>query len=524
MTSLNTATNGPSAPALAVSPAWRRAVVAAALLGCGVAAAIESSMILLTVTLAFAVTALLVELVLISRQRNAALDRCVILEHAASQLHEDAHTDPLTRLPNRLGFRDRVEAVLQSGGVGEAAFLFADLDRFKEVNDSLGHDVGDLLLGQVADRLKAKLQPGDQLARMGGDEFAAVIAGDGAHARVEDVAAAMVNAVNEPFLVRDSLVSVGVSIGIALAEPEMAAEEVMRRSDIAMYRAKSGRTGYSVFDNAMDAMATSRSMLRADLINAIANNDLRLALQPIVEASTGKIAVVEALLRWTHPVHGEIIPLDLVSMAEEGGQIMALGEWVIDEALRLVSDLDGIPVAINVSPMQFSHHGFATMISDKLIRSGIAPELVEIEITESVLISHQAMAKAAIRQLREIGIKVVLDDFGSGYSSLSYLQSFDFDKLKIDRTFLRDIGTQQRAAKVLRNIVELGHSLDMRVVAEGVENEWQCRLLQLLRCDYFQGYYFSPPVARDKIDELRTLLPQRMESLPETKLPPRAVA
>jgi diguanylate cyclase (GGDEF)-like protein len=444
------------------------------------------------------------------QQRSTAERRYAELQDAASQLHITALTDPLTNLPNRLAFRSKIDELLEQNDGTELAFLFADLDRFKEVNDTLGHDVGDMLLSQVAERLNGKLQDGDHLARMGGDEFAAILIGNRSHMRIEDSAAAMVNAISEPFLINDNLVSVGISIGIALAEKGISnAEEVMRRSDIAMYRAKSNRLGFCIFDDMMDALATSRATLRADLDHALEHNELRLALQPIVFAETGEIKSVEALLRWSHPVHGEVMPSDLIEIAEESGQIVALGDWVIDEALRAAQVLGDVPVAINVSPMQFAHHGFATKLSNKLVATRVAPELIEIEITEGVLISHHVIAKNAIRQLRQIGVKVVLDDFGTGYSSLSYLQNFDFDKLKIDRSFLRDIGSQQRATQVLRNVVELGHSLGMTVVAEGVENEWQCRLLQLLRCDYLQGYYFSPPVPIAQIEGLRQSMLQK---------------
>jgi EAL domain-containing protein (putative c-di-GMP-specific phosphodiesterase class I) len=254
----------------------------------------------------------------------------------------------------------------------------------------------------------------------------------------------------------------------------------------------------------MSKMVALRSSMRAELETAIQNDELVLKFQPLVEARTGELSSVEALLRWPNSSQGEISPTDLIPLAEESGQILALGNWVLDKAIEVARELDTVPVAVNVSPIQFRHHGFASNVGDKLLAAGVRPELLRIEITEGVLISHLDAAKSTIRQLRMLGIQIALDDFGTGYSSLSYLQNLDLDWMKIDKSFMRDLGRRPLANQVMRSVIELGHNLGLKVVAEGIENEWQARLLQLLNCDCLQGYYLGVPLTLEELRAYRS--------------------
>jgi diguanylate cyclase (GGDEF)-like protein len=421
------------------------------------------------------------------------------------ELEKAALTDAVTGLKNRVAFSKELEALIDGGGQGEFAVLFLDLDRFKEVNDTLGHKVGDGLLKGVATRLRELLPTEDVLARIGGDEFAAIVRIDPTR-RADDLAIAIVEAVYEPFLIEGHVVHVGASVGIAKGmRPTSSAEELLRQADIAMYDAKFSKTdSFRIFDERMSNMIALRSSMRSELEKAIREDELSLKYQPVVDSRTGELSSVEALLRWPNSSQGEISPGDLIPLAEESGQILALGGWILDKALLAVKELKDVPVAVNVSPIQFRHHGFATIVGDKLLATGVAPELLRLEITEGVLISHMDAAKSTIRQLRQIGVVVVLDDFGTGYSSLSYLQNLDFDYMKIDKSFMKDLGRRQLATQIMRCVIELGHSLELKVVAEGIENDWQARLLQLLNCDYLQGYFLGAPMSLEDLHAFRT--------------------
>ncbi|HEY9552967.1 putative bifunctional diguanylate cyclase/phosphodiesterase [Allosphingosinicella sp.] len=315
----------------------------------------------------------------------------------------------------------------------------------------------------------------------------------------------MVEALYESYLIDGHLVHVGSSVGIAVGSAETAcASDLLRRADVAMYEAKGSKTAsFKIFDDRMSEMIAVRASMREELDRAIRDHELGLALQPLVDARTGDLASVEALLRWPRCSRGDISPADLIPMAEESGQILQLGEWVLDRALKIARELNDVPVAVNVSPIQFRHHGFAGLVSEKLLAAGLRPAQLRLEITEGVLISHMDAAKSTIRQLRQLGVQVVLDDFGTGYSSLSYLQNLDFDCVKIDKSFLKDLGRHSRAVQIMRSVIDLGHSLQLKVVAEGVENDWQARLLQLLNCDYLQGYYVGAPMTLDELIEFR---------------------
>lgn len=407
----------------------------------------------------------------------------------------DSRIDSLTGLPNRLAFRNHLEHLMDQDSESPAVVLFADLDRFKEVNDRLGHDAGDALLVEVARRFSSCFGPADLLARLGGDEFAAILSGPDAAKRVEELVPQIITHAKEPFIVKETVVGVGVSVGMAAARPvDATCEELLRRADIAMYRAKADREeSFASFTDEMDDAIRLNRAMRADLDTSLQRGDLRMDLQPIFNARTGEVVSAEALMRWSHPEEGELSPSRFITLAEESGQIIELGEWALDSLLETISDFDGLPVAINVSPVQFRHHSFATMVSDKLLKHGVEPSRLRIEITEGVLIAHTDAAKRTIRHLRDIGVAVILDDFGTGYSSLSYLQTFQFDEVKIDRSFVRNLGRKSNSAKLARAIIDMGHGLGMEVTAEGIENPQQAQLLKLLGCDKLQGFYLGVP-------------------------------
>ncbi|MDP8912195.1 MAG: EAL domain-containing protein [Pseudomonadota bacterium] len=437
-------------------------------------------------------------------QRGASSRLLACMAEREVALSKAAITDSVTGLKNRMAFSRELEALLEDRSRSEIAVLFLDLDRFKEVNDTHGHKVGDELLKAVAKRLCDLMPEGATLARIGGDEFAAIVRMDPAKP-LDNLAIAIVESIYEPFTIEGNTVHVGASVGIAKGmRPISSADDLLRQADIAMYDAKFSKTdSFRIFDERMSKMIALRSSMRAELEQAISQDELSLKFQPLVDAQTGALASVEALLRWSNSSQGEISPGDLIPLAEESGQILALGNWILDKALDAIRTLGDVPVAVNVSPIQFRHHGFGSTVGDKLLAAGIRPDLLRIEITEGVLISHIDAAKSTMRQLRQIGVEVVLDDFGTGYSSLSYLQNLDLDGMKIDRSFMKDLGKRPLATQIMRSVIELGHSLGLKVVAEGVENDWQVRLLQTLQCDHLQGYYLGTPMSLEDIVNFR---------------------
>lgn len=467
----------------------------------------------------------------LTRTRTEAMTSAQHFHDEQSAAKRVARQDALTGLPNRFAFRQDLEVALSSDERGEIVVLFADLDKFKEVNDGLGHDTGDALLVEIAERCRALLEETDFFARLGGDEFAAVLTGDDAISRAEPVASKLIETIIEPVVVKGDAVSVGVSIGIAeaIAEDDITSEELLRRADIAMYQAKSDtRHSYCRFTKDLDDVLIKKRSLRADLELAMIEDQLRLEVQPILCARTGKVSSGEVLMRWSHPTRGEVSPGQFIPLAEESVQILKIGDWAIDRTIEHIQELDRkVPLAVNVSPLQFRHHDFAKSVSDRLLTNNISPHLLKIEITEGVLISHNDLAMRTIRQLRDIGVQVVLDDFGTGYSSLSYLQSFDFDVVKIDRSFVRYIDGRHQSRQLTRAIIDMGHGLDMQVVAEGIENARQASLLQLLGCDLLQGYYLGVPTDvsgfRDMVEEAERN-PKLAVKPAEIKLAPPAFA
>ena len=414
--------------------------------------------------------------------------------------------DPLSGLPNRQLFANRLDQELsRTARTGEGlAVLFLDLDRFKDVNDTFGHQAGDALLIEVAKRLGVVLRGEDTLARFGGDEFAVIQTRLGAVTDAEALSRRILESLTQPFVLGGTSVTVGVSIGVALAPADgLERETLMRLADTALYQAKSGgRNRFCFFAREMDETIRLRKLVEDDLRHAIATDELVLHYQPIVSADGARILAVEALVRWPHPEHGLISPAKFVPVAEERGLVIPLGEWVLRRACRDAVRWPGVRLAVNVSALQFHHRDFVKSVMRATGEAGFDPRDLEIELTEGVLVDDEDAAEAAMMELRARGVNLALDDFGTGYSSLIYLRRFAFDKIKIDRSFLHSLDATGESAILVHSIVHLGRALGLTVTAEGVETREQHRFLQALGCHQLQGFLFSRPVPADEIDAL----------------------
>jgi len=449
----------------------------------------------------------------------AAFEEVTARQTAEASAIEQAMHDPLTGLPNRELFERRVVAALTGAALAEAtrdgdaapddtgpAALLVDLDRFKAVNDTLGHPVGDALLRLVAKRLRSVLRPGDVVARLGGDEFALLVPPIPEPVDLAPLAKRIVDVLGRPYLIDGHLVNIGASIGVAQA-PRDGREhsQLLRSADLALYHAKaSGRSTWSFFAPHMDARALARRALEIDLRKALALREFELHYQPQVDLETDSIVGFEALLRWRHPGRGLVSPADFVPLAEEIGLIVPLGEWVLREACHQAARWpDGMSVAVNVSPHQFADTArLVGLVARSLASSGLPGRRLEIEITESVLLRHEQAVLEALHRLRAMDVRVAMDDFGTGYSSLSQLHSFPFDKIKIDRSFVKDRDDAAGQAAVIRAITALGASLGMSTIAEGVETSEQLARIRAEGCTSVQGYLFSQPVPVDQVDRL----------------------
>ena len=416
-----------------------------------------------------------------------------------SQISFMAHHDLLTGLANRALFLENIrDAGDQLRQRGEAFTVFMlDLDRFKDVNDSLGHHTGDLLLKEAARRLRSALRETDTLARLGGDEFAIIQASeDDQREAAIALAIRIIDSLNEPFEFDGHKLSIGTSIGIALA-PEDGTEpdELMKKSDMALYRAKAdGRNIYAFFDPAMTAQADARHHLENDLRRAIAGNELELHYQPVIDVKTLRLCEVEALVRWRHPKKGLISPLDFIPLAEDTGLIIPLGEWVLQQACKdAMTWPPHVKVAVNLSPGQFKKGNLLDVILCVLVESGLPPRRLELEITESVLFENEGRNVTMMHQLKNLGISIALDDFGTGYSSLSYLTMFPFDKIKIDKSFTLNMTRDPTSAAIIAAVLSLGRSLDIATTAEGVETWPEFQSLRVSGVNFVQGFLFSRP-------------------------------
>jgi diguanylate cyclase (GGDEF)-like protein/PAS domain S-box-containing protein len=425
-----------------------------------------------------------------------------------------AHHDALTDLPNRLQLYEQLRQTLTRPKQDLHVAVFClDLDRFKDVNDAHGHPVGDLLLKAVADRLRQCIRDIDMVARLGGDEFAIMQAGASQPTDATALASRLIEVVGAPYELGGHQVTVELSIGIALA-PEDGADpdQLLKNADLALYRAKSDGSGlYRFFEREMDARMQARRRLEVDLRNAIANDEFELFYQPLVDMQTGYVTGFEALIRWHHPVRGMVLPLDFIAVAEETGLIGPIGTWVLRQACAEAATWPSdVKIAVNLSPIQFKNKSLLLSVITALAASGLPPNRLELEITESVLLQDADATLAILQELRGLGVRISMDDFGTGYSSLSYLRKFPFDKIKIDRSFIVDMSDHDDSLAIVRAVIAMGSGLGIATTAEGVETPEQFKRLKLEGCTEAQGYLFSPPrPAADVKGLLASINPKR---------------
>ncbi|BCP52877.1 bifunctional diguanylate cyclase/phosphodiesterase [Kaistia sp. 32K] len=420
------------------------------------------------------------------------------------QAIHDAHHDSLTGLPNRAALTKGLDIAVRRNGTQPLAVIFLDLDGFKEVNDSYGHDTGDRLLERVARGFKAICGQRGLLARVGGDEFALVLDSSDTVAAAEEIANRLVQFLQAPLNIDGRVLTIGTSVGIAFAgEGGMTAEELLRRADVAMYQAKElGRSRVALYDRSIDTDKIERRVIADELRLALKHNALQLVYQPIYDAVTMRPALVEALLRWHHPVRGLVAPDLFVSVAEEMGLMDELGTWVLRHACRDAVAWPEVGLAVNVSPVQFRNPGFDRILATILAETGLPPSRLEIEMTETSLVTYPDRAQNIVALLRIHGISVALDDFGTGYSSIGYLRRFAFDKLKIDRSLVHGVSVDPETRRLCEATIALGLALDLKVTAEGLETKADVEIMRAAGCSHLQGYYFARPMAAEAVTEL----------------------
>jgi diguanylate cyclase (GGDEF)-like protein/PAS domain S-box-containing protein len=432
--------------------------------------------------------------------------------HYERRLHHLAHHDPLTGLANRTLLQERlrhaIDDALHNATLGALAFL--DLDNFKYINDTFGHDAGDAVLRAIADRLRDNVREDDTVARVGGDEFVLVIRDQPSATLVGDMVERIRRSIALPILVSGKAIAAGASIGIGLFPRDGdTVDRVMRAADAAMYHAKTlGKNNCQFYSDDLNRVVHQHLQLEASLAHAIGGQELTLGYQPKVDLRTGKVVGAEALVRWRHPEHGMMAPERFIPVAEETGLIVPLGEWVIDEACGALKALDALGIAdfvisVNLSARQLRQRQFVDRLAATLARHGVPPASLELEVTESQLMDHPDDAMAALAGLKTLGVRLSIDDFGTGYSSLSYLQKFPVDFIKIDRSFLGEAGkVADGDAVITRAIIALGHNLKLKVIAEGVETLDQLNFLRDHGCDEMQGFYFSPAIPQGRLEAM----------------------
>lgn len=439
-------------------------------------------------------TALLLGLVVFALYR-AQLSQHALAASEARASHL-AHHDPLTRLANRRSLQAAIERSLALPVRHQ--LLLVDLDGFKEVNDSLGHPVGDLVLTEIARRLAARVGDWGTVGRLGGDEFAVLVRGDTSVG--ERLAATLLELVEAPVEIPLQAVSVSATIGVAASDGVDTVSELLRRADVALYEAKAaGKRRVAVYRPELDRERARRREIEDDIRHGLERGEFRVAFQPFHRSTSGRVAGAEALLRWHHPVKGAIPPALFIPVAEETRLINELGAFVLREACRAVRDLDGLPVAVNLSPIQLLDERLVERIQVILAETGLPPTRLEVEITEGYLIQQPDRAAEVLRRLRALGVKVSLDDFGSGFASLGYLRRFRLDKIKLDRSFIQSVAVDPQARRITNAVVELGRALDIPVTAEGVETEEQARLVRAAGCELQQGFFYSRPMSAGEL-------------------------
>ena len=421
----------------------------------------------------------------------------------------EAFLDSLTGLPSRALFQTRMEETLAAAGDG-VAVLFVDLDRFKVVNDSLGHAAGDRLLIEVADRIRDCQRDGDMAARLGGDEFAVLLPGLSGPGEAEPVAARLLDRLREPIHLNGTETYVSASVGIAYSAPgEHQAPELMVHADLAMYQAKkNGKDRYAIFEPAMREAFQATTEMEADLRRAVVHHEFELRYQPIVRLDTQEISGVEALIRWQHPERGLVPPMDFIPLAEETGMIVPIGEWVLQEACRRVAEWNArrpgrsLTVSVNLSAVQLEQAALPQIVQAALTAAGLPADRLILELTESLLVDHRPETIRRLEAIKELGVRLAIDDFGTGYSSLAYLRRFPVDIIKIDKSFVDDVVDEPTAAALTHGIIQLGQALQLSTVAEGIEHAGQLTSLAGGNCELGQGYYFAEPLTQAALDDL----------------------
>jgi diguanylate cyclase (GGDEF)-like protein len=434
--------------------------------------------------------------------------RIRLLKAKEAEALQSAGIDPLSKLPNRLFFDSMLESAMERSTIEAPIALFAlDIDHFKTINDTYGHQAGDQLIVGIAERVRRIIRDRDCLARVGGDEFSLMLAEVTSVGQCAAMAHRIHDAMLAPFHTGDMQIFATLSIGVALSPQDGEARSVlMAAADLALYRAKhEGRNRFAFFDKTMEQKLHLDMTIEDDLRDAIKTNGLTILYQPQITGAEHRLCGVEALVRWHHPKLGMISPEEFIPLAESRGLIAPLGEWVLRQACSDSRRWPGLRIAVNVSPVQFRNRGFVEMVRSIIAESGIDPQRLELELTEGVLIQDADQAESVIMDLRAQGIRMGLDDFGSGYSSMIYLRRFAFDKIKIDKALLSSLETSGEGAIILDSIISLGHALGLTVTAEGVEQKDQVDFLQKLGCDELQGFYFSPALPADEIDTMLSL-------------------
>jgi len=415
---------------------------------------------------------------------------------AQARVAHMAQHDSLTDLPNRTLFREKMGEGLNQVAIagGAMAVLCFDLDNFKTVNDRLGHAAGDRLLRWVASRLKENVGEHDTVARLGGDEFAVLQRGPQPQS-AERLARRLVEIIGHPPPLESQSIHVGVSVGIAIAPDHgLDADELMKCADLALYQAKARKRGaYQLFEPEIEEEARSRHALEHDLRGALEAREFHLVFQPQVRLDSSELTGFEALLRWKHPSRGFVSPAEFIPIAEENGLIVPIGEWVLRTACATAASWPDVTVAVNLSPVQFRSRGLAAMVTSALAEAGLPPQRLELEVTETALLDDSEATIEILHQLRALGVRVSLDDFGVGYSSLSYLRKFPFDRIKIDRSFVGTLGESPESTAIVRTIASLGSVLGVETTAEGVETIEQLDFVRECGCTAVQGYYFGRP-------------------------------
>ncbi len=434
-----------------------------------------------------------------------------IIEKQASSLEELAFYDQLTQLPNRTLFSDRFNQALVKAKRNKdlVSLLSIDIDRFKKVNDTLGHDVGDLLLKEVAQRLTSLLRSSDTIARMGGDEFAVILTDISTIHNISTVAQKAINLISKPFYLNEFTCSVGASIGIALFPSDADnIDQLSKNADIAMYHAKNkGRNNFQFYTTELNFNSMERRSFENDLHKAIENKEFELYYQPIYSNNSKQITSLEALIRWNHPSRGFLVPGDFIPLAEETGYIREIGHWVTRQACKQIKrwkkvGIGNRRIAINISAQQFGQKDEMKSIARLIKEEAVSTDYIELELTEGCILENEDKAAKIMHELSDAGLHHAIDDFGTGYSSLKFIKQLPFSKIKIDRSFIKNIAVNEDDAAIVNAMIAMAHSLKLKVVAEGVETKEQLNYLDKLGCDEIQGYLFSTPLPSHEIEKL----------------------